>query len=171
MYFKIISTTILVLLVWLIMLQNQHQVAYKEQLQTLNDSLRKQQAAQSAVLEEQLMSIQETLEKIESKNRDDFDKKIANQERVLGLYRTLSQLSKSDRLAKAGQMPEATELVLSTKEAIWKAGDTFPEHKSVLHGMMGPIDQLASQWKANNQEGSAHELILKIDNIMDELGK
>ncbi|CAA6815190.1 MAG: Unknown protein [uncultured Thiotrichaceae bacterium] len=68
-------------------------------------------------------------------------------------------------------MVEAAELVLSTKGAIWKAGDTFSDHKGTLHGMMGPIDVLAARWNGGDKEGSANDLISQIDDITNQLGK
>lgn len=171
MYYRIITTTILALLIWQIILQNQGQVKLDKQLQTLSHSLVEEQAAKSLVMAEQLTVIQESIEKMEKKNREEFKGKIESQAKTIGLYQTLSQLSKSERLAKAGQMAEAAELVLSTKGAVWKAGDTFSDHKDTLHGMMGPIDVLAAKWNGGDKEGTANNLILKIDDITNQLGK
>lgn len=171
MYYRIITTTILALLIWQIILQSQEQVKLDKQLQTLSHSLVEEQAAKSLVMAEQLTVIQEAIEKMETKNREAFKGKIESQAKRIGLYQTLSQLSKSERLAKADKMAEAAEIVLSTKGAIWKAGETFSDHKETLHGMMGPIDILAAQWKGGDKEGSAINLILKIDDITNQLGE
>lgn len=171
MYYRIITTTILALLIWQIILQGQDQLILNKQLKALSHSLVEEHAAKSQVMAEQLAVIQEAIEKMETKNREEFRQKIESQEKMIGLYQTLSLLAKSERLAKADKLVEAADLLASTKGPIWKAGDTFSAHKETLHGMMGPIDMLTNQWKEGNKEGSANDLILKIDDITNQLGK
>lgn len=61
----------------------------------------------------------------------------------------------------------ASELLLSTKKAVWKASEKFPDNKAALRGLMAPIDTLSGRWKRGDFKGDTKKIQVVLLEVLD----
>jgi len=65
------------------------------------------------------------------------------------------------------QGEKAAELLLSTKKAVWKASEKYPDSKDALRGLMAPIDILAGRWKRGDYKGDTKKIQKVLRDVLD----
>ncbi len=84
-------------------------------------------------------------------------------------------LSKALKLAleaeseKTENAAQAAEKLLSIKGSIWKSGDAIPQAKEELRKLMGPIDYIASQWKAGENSRTVDSVTKVLQDTLQKL--
>jgi hypothetical protein len=169
MFQQTLSLSALLLIIWLIYLDNQQasQIA----------SLQHQLTAQTQQYNQAQTIISEQLEAIsvfvEQQNNAEKQAQLAlaqidQQKQMTNLYKTYVNVLTAEQMQQAGQLNEAAALIKAQKEAIWMAGDRYPAHKDSLQGLMQPIDEGSQQWQNGNAE---HQLDIVSNTLRDVIGK
>ena len=119
-------------------------------LQEQNLSASKKLAGTSKKIEQESKTLKAKL-----KAKDGEIKHLGN---VAELNRAYADVLQAEVFSLRKNGETAAKILLSTKGAIYKAGAHFPQHKTKLRKLMGPIDALAGRWKRGDYSKSSLEI-------------
>lgn len=94
---------------------------------------------------------------------------LAKHTKLLELKKAYQVVIESE-LEKNSSPQDAAEKLLSTKGPIWKASTQHASVKTNLQGLMGPIDVLASKWKAGDTNGTVQPVFKVLKQTLATLG-
>lgn len=90
--------------------------------------------------------------------------RLKNKAALQGVFATVLEADLAS-VDKEGE--RAAELLLSTKQLVWKASGQFPEKKDALRGLMAPIDVLAGKWKRGEFENNTKKIQVVLRGVLD----
>lgn len=176
MLYRILTIAIIVLVSWQLVQEKRNQLALQSQLSILNTVLMNPEASeeqqkQNRQTTETLLQLQESLQNIEGKQKEKFQSKLDQAAKTVGLYQTLGKFDEIESLITQEKPADAADLIIKTKDAIWKAGDFFTSQQKELRGMMGPIDAAGTNWKQGKMEPTVKELKESLAQIIQNIGE
>lgn len=174
MPYQALTITSLILTVWIsyIAVQNQNQLNNLQiQLdQQLALQAKSQEPYQKAVIEQLTMATDFIQQQDAAKAQvTAAEQKRLTQQQLFELYKAFANVQLAELIHLKGDNSKAAELLKKSKDAIWQAGDRYPDHKATLQGLMQPIDETSSQWQAGNAEASAEIVYQTLQQVLDKL--
>jgi hypothetical protein len=100
-----------------------------------------------------------------------FTWQILNKESIQSVRAILSRVEEAEAKHKQGDLNKAAEILLSTKEAIWKTGDIFKPEQSMFRSLMIPIDMTATKWKSGNRAIDTSKISASIKVILEKISR
>lgn len=174
MPYQALTITSLILTVWIsyIAVQNQNQLnnlqRQFDQQQTLQ--AKNQEPYQKAVIEQLTIATDFIQQQDVAKAQvTAAEQKRVTQQQLFELYKAFVNVQKAELIHLKGDNSKAAELLKKSKDAIWQAGDRYPDHKATLQGLMQPIDETSNQWQAGNAEASAEIVYQTLQQVLDKL--
>jgi hypothetical protein len=83
----------------------------------------------------------------------------------------LAKVEEADAMRKAANLTKAMEILLSSKDPLWKAGDAFPSEQTVFRGLMTPIDATISKWKSGDGNVDTAQISTSIKTILEKISR
>lgn len=117
-----------------------------------------------------LDAINKVISKLSKEAEDANNKKLANLQKRLDLYKTLGVINQAESLRLEGKGLEAADKLAGTKKAIWEAGEALADKKARLQGLMEPIDKQVGAWKGGDMSTVADTVRKEIEAVLGELG-
>ncbi|MEA3277295.1 MAG: hypothetical protein U9Q81_18845 [Pseudomonadota bacterium] len=114
-------------------------------------------------------ALQSQLTAFQKELRERAARQEQHREALRSVKGSIATVMEADNLRKKGTLPDAADLLLSTKDPIWKAGDIFTADQNLFRSLMGPIDVLAGKWREGDAQESANDLVAQLQAILDRL--
>lgn len=83
----------------------------------------------------------------------------------------LYKVEEAETKRKAGDLHKAAEILLSTKQPLWGAGDIFQAEQATFRSLMTPIDITATKWKSGNSGADASKISASIKVILERISR
>ena len=176
MLYRSISVAVILLLSWFAYSSLQSMQKLSFQLSDIQRSVAlnaENLAADKLEINKKVSDIQDYIvsQKQLSKQIKQLESKLASQKKLTVLQATYSTVLKAETLRSAKLFKEAAKLLKSTKKAIWKAGDTYPDKQKILRALMPTIDAAVGAWNKGNSKVTAKAVYSALDKIIQEKGK
>lgn len=81
----------------------------------------------------------------------------------------LSKVYLADVLRQQNKLDEAAKALLSAKEPIWLAGDSFSSEQTILRGLMWPIDKIVEKWKEGSSKADTAKISATITKVLNTI--
>jgi len=166
--FRILNVFTAVLVAYLV-------ITLQQQVPEINRNIAESSEA-VAPLQEQLEQQSETIDTLQKQFTvfvQAENERRAKEERLKQNLRSIkgviAKVQDAENLRQQGKLSEAADLLLSTKDAIWKAGDFFTAEQGVLRGLMAPIDILSGKWRGGDAKASASDLLAQLQAAFNRL--
>jgi seryl-tRNA synthetase len=150
-------------------------ISIEKNIPVINQNIADSQIA-VAPLQQQLDKQQETLVLLQAEVsgfRKEVNDRIAEEEKhkesIQSIRAILSRIEEAEVKHKQGDLNKAAEILLSTKEAIWHAGDIFKTEQSMFRSLMTPIDMTATKWKSGNGAIDTSKISASIKAILEKI--
>jgi hypothetical protein len=167
--FRILTVFTAVLVAYLV-------IAIQRHVPEINQNIAESSSA-VAPLQEQLKQQGEEIDALQTQLTafiKSENERRAKQERetlaLRSIKKVIAKIWEADSLRKQGKLPEAADLLISTKDAIWKSGDFFTSEQKVLRSLMAPIDIVSGKWRGGNAQASATDIITQLQATLHRLG-
>ncbi len=138
-------------------------IGVSDQTQSLGDDVLARMDVLSA---EQVKLAKSASNKIDPKLLKAKDREIARLKQIADLKTVYTTVLEADLMGYGKQGEKAAELLLTTKTAIWKASDKYPDKKDALRGLMATIDILAGRWKRGDFSSNAQKIQTVLKDVL-----
>lgn len=88
---------------------------------------------------------------------------------VDSLRNSLTKFAEAEAKKQQGDFNSAIDLLKSTKQALWKAGDVLNTHQDALRALMGPIDTIMTQWKKGDKVADTSKVSTAVRTILQKI--
>jgi hypothetical protein len=82
---------------------------------------------------------------------------------------SLPKMTEADAKKQQGDFNSAIDLLKSTKQALWQAGDNLTAHQAALRGLMGSIDVIIAQWKKGIKAADTSKISTAVRAILQKI--
>lgn len=153
-----------------LLIQNQQLQGQLAAVYTLQQGSTESMGKTLTPLTEKLEAIHLVISKLSQEAEANQNKKLANLQKRLDLYKTLAVLNQVELLRVEAKGVEAADKLASTKKIIWSAGEALADKKTRLQALMGPIDKLMEAWKAGDLSPTTDTVRKELEAVLGELG-
>jgi hypothetical protein len=129
-------------------------------------------------LQEQLVKQQEMLTLLQAdvaafrkEVNEPIKKAEARKAAIQSVQAALAKVDEADAMRKTGNLTKAMEILLTSKDPLWKAGDTFPAEQKTFRGLMTPIDATVSKWKSGDGKVDTSQISASIKTILEKISR
>lgn len=131
-----------------------------------------------APLQEQLAKQQEMLTLLQAEVttfhkevNEPIKKAEARKAAIQSVQAALAKVDEADAMRKSGNLTKAMEVLLSSKDPLWKAGETFPSEQKTFRGLMTPIDAAVSKWKSGDGKVDTAQISSSVKAILERISR
>lgn len=121
--------------------------------------------------QEMLASLQTDVSGFLKESNDRIAKEEQHKASIQSVRAILSRIGEAEAKRRQGDLVKAAEILLSTKEAVWKAGDIFKPEQAKFRSLMTPIDITATKWKSGNGAADTSKISASIKVILEKISR